>query len=67
MITPFTRDDNTLVFINRGWVAITEKTWEKPEGKVTVGTVMCEQEKVCFNFIVFFTHDCSMDYCCIRT
>ena len=45
VITPLIRNDGTIVFINRGWVAINEKNWHRPRGLVTVSTVISKGEK----------------------
>ena len=45
VITPLIRNDGTIVFINRGWVATKETNWYRPRGLVTVSTVVSKGEK----------------------
>jgi len=45
VITPFNRSDGTVVFINRGWVAMKETNWLRPLGVTTLSTVVSHPEK----------------------
>lgn len=45
VVTPLKRMDGTVVFINRGWVAMNEKTWSRPNGVVKVHAIVAEGEK----------------------
>jgi cytochrome oxidase assembly protein ShyY1 len=45
VITPFKRTDGTIVFINRGWVAMKETNWLRPSGVTTLSTVVSHPEK----------------------
>eukprot|EP00601_Ochromonadales_sp_CCMP2298_P026277 CAMPEP_0173274370 /NCGR_PEP_ID=MMETSP1143-20121109/2404_1 /TAXON_ID=483371 /ORGANISM="non described non described, Strain CCMP2298" /LENGTH=99 /DNA_ID=CAMNT_0014211177 /DNA_START=255 /DNA_END=550 /DNA_ORIENTATION=- len=53
LITPLVRDDNTVVYVNRGWVPKpTQKQtqaqggqWSRPTGRVSLEAVVAEPEK----------------------
>lgn len=45
VVTPLKRTDGTVVFINRGWVAMNEKNWHRPSGIVTVHAIVGSGEK----------------------
>ena len=44
VITPLRRPDGTVIFVNRGWVAIKETTWKRPTGTVTVNAIASSGE-----------------------
>lgn len=45
VITPFTREDGTLIFVNRGWIPRMQQQWYRPKGTVKLEAVVvdCEQ------------------------
>lgn len=45
VVTPLKRIDGTVVFINRGWVAMNEKSWHRPSGVVQVHAIVGSGEK----------------------
>ena len=48
VITPLIRGDNTIVFVNRGWVpnkATSARNWDRPSGSVEIVALLIEGEK----------------------
>ena len=45
VITPLKRTDGTIIFVNRGWVGINEKSWGRPKGNVTLSAIFVNGEK----------------------
>jgi len=45
VITPLKRSDGTVIFVNRGWVGINEKSWGRPNGNVTLKAIFVNGEK----------------------
>lgn len=44
IITPFKRCDGTIVYVNRGWVAMKEQTWKRPVGTVAINAIIGSTE-----------------------
>ena len=45
VVTPLVRSDGTVVFVNRGWVEKSRTEWFRPQGIVSVTTVVSTGEK----------------------
>lgn len=45
IITPLKRSDGTILFINRGWIPINMKEWNKPSKEIEIVAIISETEK----------------------
>jgi surfeit locus 1 family protein len=45
IITPLKRSDGTILFINRGWIPINMKEWNKPQKEIELIAIVSETEK----------------------